>query len=98
MADYDKAITVLEALLNGDAPTADEIREIAIELTDAANETLAELEALLDDAAKADIEARKQAKRDAREAERRAFEEMISKARKDAEDRLKALKAARETK
>ena len=98
MADYDKAITALEALLNGDAPTTDEIREIAIELTDAANETLAELEALLDDAAKADIEARKQAKRDAREAERRAFEEMISKARKDAEDRLKALKAARETK
>ena len=97
ISDYDKALTALSALLNGDAPTTDELREIAIDLSEAADKTLGKLESLLSDDALADIESRKQAKRDARSAERTAFEQVIANARKDAEDRLKALKSARES-
>ena len=98
MADYEEAILVLNELLNDGNITPDEIREIALNLRESADKTLAKLEALLSDDAKADIESRKQAKRDARAAERAAFEEMIANARKDVEERLAALKAAREAK
>lgn len=94
--DYEAAMLLLAELLEGGTPTTDALREVALDLGESADETLAKLEALLSEEAKADIEARKQAKREAREAERAAFEEAIAKARKDAEDRLAALKAARE--
>ncbi len=97
MANYEAAIVLLNELIDGGTPTTDALREVALDLAESADETLAKLEAMLSDEAKADIEARKQAKREARAAERAAFEETIAKARKDAEDRLAALKAARET-
>ena len=95
--DYEEALVVLDELLSDGTITSDELREVAIDLDGSAKESLAKLEALLSDEAKADIEARKQAKRDARAAERAAFEATIENARKDAESRLAELKAARES-
>lgn len=96
MAAYNEAMLLLTELINGGTPTTDALRTVAADLESAAAETLAKLEALLSDEAKADIEARKEAKRESREAEREAFEKMIADAKKDAEDRLASLKAARE--
>ena len=96
MADYNEAIVVLDEMLKDGVPTTDALRKVALDLGEAADKALDKLEALLDEEALAEIEAMKQAKRDAREAEREAFETMIANAKKDAEDRLAALKAARE--
>ena len=96
MKNYNDAMVLLTELLADGTPTTDALREVALNLEVSKEETLVKLEALLSDEAKADIEARKQAKREARAAEREAFEKMIADAKKDAEDRLAALKAARE--
>ena len=96
MADYNEAIVVLDEMLKDGVPTTDALRKVALDLGESADKALAKLEALLDEEALAEIEAMKQAKRDAREAEREAFETMIANAKKDAEERLAALKAARE--
>lgn len=97
LEDYNEALVVLNDLLSNGTPTTDALREVSLDLWESATETLEELYELLPDEARADIEARKQAKRDARAAERAAFEETIANARKDAEERLAALKADRET-
>ena len=96
MKNYNDAMVLLTELLADGTPTTDALREVALNLEVSKEETLVKLEALLSDEAKADIEARKQAKREARAAEREAFEKMIADAKKDAEDRLASLKAARE--
>jgi hypothetical protein len=97
MSAYNEAMLLLTELINGGTPTTDALRTVAEDLESAAAETLAKLEALLSDEAKADIEVRKEAKRESREAERKAFEKTIADAKKDAEDRLATLKAARES-
>ena len=98
LADYEAAAALLRELLEGGTPTAEALSEVADGLDKKAKQILVKIEGLLDADAKADIEARKKSKRDAKASEREAFEETIASARRDAEERLNNLKNSRKNK
>lgn len=95
IADYEKALSTLDTILSGESFDTDDIRAVAIDLKASADKTLGKLEGMLNDDALAEIESEKQAKRDALSAQKAIFEQTIANARKDAEERLAALKAAK---